>query len=140
MQRIRVLLVDDNLEFLDIAGSLLEGHDYEIVGKAENGEDGLKAAIRLQPDVVVLDVSMPGLNGFEVARRLRQQHKSGAGIVLLTFHEDVDYLRAARALGVQGYVIKRRMATDLPIAVRDAVVGRPFASPPLGSDLDPQEP
>jgi DNA-binding NarL/FixJ family response regulator len=138
MQRIRVLLVDDNLEFLDLAASLLEGHEYEIAGKAENGEEGLNAAIRLQPDVVVLDVSMPGLNGFEVARRLRQQ-KSGAGIVLLTFHEDVDYLRAARAIGVQGYVIKRRMATDLPIAVREAVAGRPYASPPLGSDADPKE-
>ncbi len=61
---------------------------------------------------------------------------TAAAIVLLTFHEDVDYWRAARALGVLGYVIKRRMATDLPIAVREALAGRPFASPPLGSELD----
>jgi DNA-binding NarL/FixJ family response regulator len=136
MQRIRVLLVDDNVEFLDVAASLLESHDYEIVGKAENGEEGLTAALGLQPDVVVLDVSMPSLNGFEVARRL-QQHKHRAGIVLLTFHEDIDYWRAARALGVLGYVIKRRMATDLPIAVREALAGRPYASPPLGSEHEP---
>jgi DNA-binding NarL/FixJ family response regulator len=135
MQQIRVLLVDDNLEFLDVAASLLESHGYEIAGKAEDGEKGLTAALDLRPDVVVLDVSMPSLNGFEVARRLRQ-HKHPAGIVLLTFHEDVDYWRAARALGVLGYVIKRRMATDLPIAVREALAGRPYASPPLGCELD----
>jgi DNA-binding NarL/FixJ family response regulator len=138
MQRIRVLLVDDNLEFLEIAGTLLEGHDCEIVGKAENGEQALRQTAALHPDVVVLDVSMPGLSGFEVAKRLRQ-NKTRSAIVLLTFHEDVDYVRAARAIGVLGYVIKRRMATDLPIAVREAIAGRTFASPPLDVDRNPVE-
>jgi DNA-binding NarL/FixJ family response regulator len=135
MQRTRVLLIDDNLEFLDVATTLLEGHDFEIVEKALDGEEGLKAALRLQPDVVVLDVSMPHMNGFEVARRLRQQ-KHPAAIVLLTFHEDVDYVHAARAVGALGYVIKRRMATDLPQAVRCVNAGRAFVSPPLDGDGD----
>jgi DNA-binding NarL/FixJ family response regulator len=130
MPRIRVLLIDDNLEFLDVATTLLEGHDFEIVAKAENGEDGLKAALSLQPDVIVLDISMPRMNGFEVARRLRH-HKQRAGIVLLTFHEDVDYVRAGRAVGAIGYVIKRQMATDLPSAVRCVHAGRTFISAPL---------
>jgi DNA-binding NarL/FixJ family response regulator len=137
MQRIRVLLIDDNVEFLDVATTLLEGHDFEIVEKALNGEEGLKAALSLQPDVVVLDISMPHMNGFEVARRLRQQ-KHRAGIVLLTFHEDVDYVHAARSVGALGYVIKRRMATDLPQAVRCVSAGRAFVSPPLDGDGDPR--
>jgi DNA-binding NarL/FixJ family response regulator len=133
MHRIRVLLVDDNLEFLDIAATLLEGHGCEIIGKAENGEQALRDTVSLHPDVVVLDVSMPGLSGFDVARRLQRDNTHSA-VVLLTFHEDVDYVRAARALGVLGYVIKRRMAADLPIAVREALAGRPFTSPPLDVD------
>ena len=137
MQRIRVLLIDDNLEFLDVATTLLEAHGFEIVDKAANGEDGLRSALSLQPDVVVLDVSMPDMNGFEVARRLRQQ-KHRAGIVLLTFHEDVDYVYAARSVGVLGYVIKRRMATDLPQAVGCVHAGRPFTSPPLDGASDPR--
>lgn len=137
MPRIRVLLIDDNLEFLDVATTLLEGHDFEIVEKALNGEEGLKAAISLQPDVVVLDISMPHMNGFEVARRLRQQ-KNRAGIVLLTFHEDVDYVHAARSVGALGYVIKRRMATDLPLAVRCVNAGHAFVSPPLDGHNDPR--
>jgi DNA-binding NarL/FixJ family response regulator len=130
MHRSRVLLVDDNLEFLEIAATLLEGNNYEIVGKALNGEEGLKATLSLDPDVVVLDISMPSLNGFEVATRLRQ-HKHRAAVVLLTFHEDVEFARAARSIGVLGYVIKRRMASDLPAAVSAALAGRAFISPPL---------
>ena len=133
MHRIRVLLVDDNLEFLDVAATLLEGQDCEIIGKAENGEQALRDTASLNPDVLVLDVSMPGVSGFEVARRL-QKNKTRSAIVLLTFHEDLDYVRAAQALGVLGYVIKRRMATDLPIAVREAAAGRLFTSPPLDVD------
>ena len=130
MHRARVLLVDDNLEFLDIAAAMLEANNFEVVNKACNGEEGLNAALRLDPDVVVLDISMPLLNGFEVARRLQQQ-KHRAALVLLTFHEDVEFVRAARSLGVLGYVIKRRMASDLPTAVSTVLAGQVFVSPPL---------
>jgi DNA-binding NarL/FixJ family response regulator len=130
MHRARVLLVDDNLEFLDIAAALLEANHFEVVNRARNGEEGLNAVLRLDPDVVVLDISMPLLNGFEVARRLRQQ-KHRAALVLLTFHEDVEFVRAARSLGVLGYVIKRRMASDLPTAVSTVLAGQVFLSPPL---------
>jgi DNA-binding NarL/FixJ family response regulator len=123
-------LVDDNLEFRNIAAALLEANNFEVVNRACNGEEGLNAALRLDPDVVVLDISMPLLNGFEVARRLRQQ-KHRAALVLLTFHEDVEFVRAAQSLGVLGYVIKRRMASDLPMAVSTVLGGRMFLSPPL---------
>src|SRR5215510_3575849 len=131
MHRARVLLVDDNREFLDIAAALLEANNFEVVNRACNGEEGLNATLRLDPDVVVLDISMPLLNGFEVARRLRQE-KHRAALVLLTFHEDVEFVRAARSLGVLGYVIKRRMASDLLMAVSTVLAGQVFLSPPLG--------
>lgn len=129
MHRSRVLLVDDNPEFIEAAATVLDGA-YEIVGTAQNGEDGLKAAQTLLPDVIVLDISMPDMTGFDVASRLRQR-KNRAAIVLLTVHEDTDFVRAARALGVLGYVIKRRIATDLATAVREVLGGRTFSSPPL---------
>jgi DNA-binding NarL/FixJ family response regulator len=133
MPRSRVLLVDDNPGFLEIAATVLEGNNYEVVAKALDGEAGLQAALSLDPDIVVLDISMPKLNGFEVASRLRhQQHR--AAVVLLTFHEDVEFVRAARAIGVRGYVIKRRMASDLPVAVSEVLAGRAFVSPPLVLD------
>ena len=130
MHRLRVLLVDDNPEFLEIAATVLEGHHYEVVGKALDGEAGLRATLSLNPDVVVLDISMPNLNGYQVASRLRD-HNHPAAVVLLTFHEDVEFVRAARAIGVRGYVIKRRMASDLPAAVAEVLAGRAFVSPPL---------
>jgi DNA-binding NarL/FixJ family response regulator len=134
MHRSRVLLVDDNPEFIETAARLLDG-TYEIVGRAQNGEDGVKAALALLPDVIVLDISMPDINGFEVASRLRQR-KNQARIVLLTVHEDIDFVRAARAIGVLGYVIKRRIAIDLPTAVHEVLEGRPFSSPPLDDVCD----
>jgi len=137
MYRSRVLLVDDNPEFLEIAATVLEGHNHEVVGKALDGEAGLHAALSLNPDVVVLDISMPNLNGYQVATRLRD-HKHRAAVVLLTFHEDVEFVRAARAIGVRGYVIKRRMASDLPTAVAEVLAGRAFVSPPL--DRDDEQP
>lgn len=137
MHQARVLLVDDNPEFLEIAATMLEGHNYTVVGKSLDGEAGLQAALRLNPDVVVLDISMPKLNGFEVAKRLRH-HQHCAAVVLLTFHEDVEFVRAARAIGVRGYVIKRRMASDLPAAVAEVLAGRMFVSPPLGLDDEQQ--
>ena len=129
MHRPRLLLIDDSREFIDAAAALLEP-EGEIVGRAHGGEEGLRLAAALNPDAVVLDVSMPDISGFEVASRLRQLNNR-ARIVMLTVHEDLELLRAARALGVLGYVLKRRIATDLPSAIRDALADRPFVSPPL---------
>jgi two-component system response regulator DesR len=129
MHRPRLLLIDDSQEFIDAAAALLK-HEADIVGRAHGGEEGLRLAAALNPDVIVLDISMPDISGFEVASRLRQRNFRPR-IVMLTVHEDLEILRAARALGVLGYVLKRRIATALPTAVRDALADRPFVSPPL---------
>ena len=123
----KVLLVDDNEVTLARAKSVLSGRCV-VVGTACNGHAALEAAATLNPDVVVLDISMPGMNGFEVAKRLRAAG-STAQLVFLTVHEEEELILAARNVGAIGYVVKSRLALDLEVGVREAHAGRPFQSP-----------
>jgi DNA-binding NarL/FixJ family response regulator len=104
--------------------------EFEVVGVVDNGKALLEAAARMQPDVVVADISMPILSGIESAQRLREAG-STAKIVFLTVHEDPDFLRAALAAGGAGYVVKSRLASDLRAAIKEALAGRLFVSPTL---------
>lgn len=101
--------------------------EYEIVGAVRDGRAALDAAAELEPDVVILDISMPELNGIEVADALRQAG-SRAKIVFLTVHEDKDFARAALATGAEGYVIKPHLATELLEALEKVLAGRSFVS------------
>lgn len=109
--------------------------EFEVVQTVGNGQALLAAAARLKPDIVVLDISMPVLDGIEAARRL-QAADSKAKLVFLTVHQDPDYVRAARAAGAQGYVVKCGLASGLLPALREALAGRSFVSPCLG--LNPE--
>jgi DNA-binding NarL/FixJ family response regulator len=93
----------------------------------EDGRTLLDAASRLNPDVCLLDISMPAMNGIETAEQLKQSG-SKAKVLFLTIHEDVDFLEAALRTGASGYVLKRRMASDLRPAIRDALAGKTFIS------------
>jgi DNA-binding NarL/FixJ family response regulator len=128
----RVLLADDHAEVLTQTGNVLAG-EFEIVGSVANGVDLVKAAMQLDPDVVVIDITMPGLDGIEAARRLK---RSGcrAKLVFLTVHEDPDYLRAALQSGGAAYVIKARLATDLIAAIHQALADQHFVSPTIVSN------
>jgi len=125
----RVLLADDHAAILAQTMNLLAG-EFEIVGSVGNGLDLIEAAARLDPDVAVLDITMPGLDGIEVARRLKRAG-CGANLVFLTVHEDPDYVRAALDAGGVAYVSKARLASDLIPAVHSAVAGQRFVSPNL---------
>jgi CheY-like chemotaxis protein len=118
----KVLLVDDNDAMLARASEVLTPACV-IAGTVRSGKAALEAAELLQPDVIVLDISMPGMTGFEVAVHLRETG-STAAIVFLTVHDDDDYLQAARAAGAVGYVVKSRLASDLLPAVHEARVRR----------------
>jgi len=99
----------------------------EVVGAVSDGPSAIRAAETLQPEVIVLDISMPGMTGLEVASRLRATG-STAALVFLTVHDDEEFLLAAKAAGGIGYVIKRRLGTDLLHAVQEAQAGRSFVS------------
>jgi DNA-binding NarL/FixJ family response regulator len=123
----RVLLVDDNEAMLKRASAVLSPHCL-IVEKVQDGQAALDAAQTLQPDVIVLDISMPGMTGLEIASRLRRSG-STAAVVFLTVHDEEDFVLAAKAAGGIGYVVKTRLVSDLVVAVHEAHAGRPFVSP-----------
>ena len=123
---VRVLLVDDSDSMIQRAAAIL-APECVIVGTANNGADALDAIGTLRPDVVVLDISMPGLSGLQVASALRHQGSSAA-VVFLTVHDDQDFVAAAQEAGGTGYVVKRRLASDLMLAVQEAHAGRSFVS------------
>ena len=123
----RVPLVDDNEAMLVRAAGVLKT-SCTIVGTATNGRAGIAAWATLRPDVIVLDVSMPGMNGFEVATSLREAG-STAALVFFTVHQGRDFVAAALAAGALGYVTKHRLSMDLEPAVREVVAGRRFVSP-----------
>jgi two-component system nitrate/nitrite response regulator NarL len=123
----RVLVADDVPEILEKVRELLRDH-CEVVGSAADGQQALSGAMTLNPDILVLDISMPILNGFEVARGLRKSN-CRATIVFLTMHEDRDYVDAAFSCGASGYVLKSRASTDLLPAIESVLQHRTFTSP-----------
>ncbi len=127
MGRIRVLLADDHEAMLDRVARLLK-KECNVVGTVTDGQQALEAAQDLKPDVLVLDISMPVMNGIETAHRLKQAG-IGTPIVFLTVNDDPDFAREAMAVGALGYVIKPRIASDLVAAIKNAHAGRSFPGP-----------
>lgn len=124
--RARVLVVDDNEEMLARSAEVLSPA-CEVVGAVRDGAAALAAVETLHPDVIVLDISMPGMTGLEVASRLKSTG-SRAAVVFLTVHDERDVIRAGTVVGGLGYVLKKRLASDLVVAVSEALAGRPFVS------------
>jgi DNA-binding NarL/FixJ family response regulator len=122
----RVLLVDDSEVMLERATATLS-NDCEVVGAVKDGPSALEAARTLRPDVIVLDISMPGMNGLEVAGRLRRAG-STVPIVFLTIHDDDELVEATQAAGGIGYVVKTLLPSDLVVAVNEACAGRRYVS------------
>jgi DNA-binding NarL/FixJ family response regulator len=125
----RVFLADDQEEVRETVALVLEG-EFQVVGTAADGRRALELAPQLAADVLVLDITMPGLNGIEVALRLREEGSS-AKVVFLTIHDDPDLVDAAMSTGAFGYVLKGLLATDLAPAIWRAIEGRTFISPSL---------
>jgi DNA-binding NarL/FixJ family response regulator len=126
MTRKRVLVADDLTPVLSTAAALLR-ESFDVVGTVSDGGAALEATLKLKPDLVVLDISMPVMSGIEVAEELKRRGNK-AKVVFLTVHEDRDILKTCRAAGGLGYVIKVLMDTDLIPAMNEAVVGRMFTS------------
>jgi len=129
LSRVSILLADDHQEFLGVVARHLAPH-FDVVRTVGNGKAMLDEAVRLEPDVVVLDISMPGLNGIEAARKLKATG-SRAKVVFLTVYADRDFVRAALGVGAVGYVLKSELASDLLTCLRHADAASPFVSPAI---------
>jgi len=127
LSKTRVLLADDNTQVLEYVREFLSANCCEVVGVVTDGEAAIVAAAQLLPDVVVLDISMPVLNGIEAAKRMLEANPS-TKIVFLTVEKDKDTCRAALELGACGFVLKPRLATDLIPAIGLAKEGGRFVS------------
>ena len=126
MGKIRVLLADDHEAILARVRAVL-GEDFDIVGAVNNGRDAVEEVQRLDPDVLVIDISMPVLDGLQAVSQLRSSNRR-TKVVFLTVHEDQDFVAAAFSAGASGYVTKSHVTTDLVPAIREALQGRTFVS------------
>jgi DNA-binding NarL/FixJ family response regulator len=132
---IRVLIADDHPVFRAGLRQVIElNADLKVVAEAENGTMALDRVREHRPDVAVLDVDMPGLDGFEVVRELRREQLP-VEVVFLTMHKDEDIFNAAMNIQVQGYVVKDSAVTDIVASVRSVFAGQPFISPVLSAFL-----
>jgi DNA-binding NarL/FixJ family response regulator len=128
MGKIRVVLADDHQQMIATVRQTLGG-EFEVVSAVEDGKQAVDAVLRLNPDALVIDISMPLLNGFQAAKQL-QAADSQAKIIFLTVYEGRDFVDAAFSAGASGYVNKGRLSSDLIPAIHEAMLGRLFISAP----------
>lgn len=133
MPKLRILLADDHLLVLEGFRRILEGQ-YELVGSVEDGRALLNTAKELQPDIVILDISMPLLNGIDAAAQLKKICPS-TKIIIVTMHADTEYVRSAFEAGAMAYVLKRSAADELEQAIRMAVTGHSYITPLITKDM-----
>ena len=125
---IRIVLADDHVLVRQGLKSLLEREGFQVVGEASDGQEALRQVESLQPDIAVMDISMPTLNGLNAAREVgRSSPKTKT--ILLTQHEEDVYVSGALEAGVRGYVLKNQVASDLLHAVQRVSSGQVYLSP-----------
>ena len=133
MKRTRVLLADDHKIILDGLRSLLES-EFEIVGTVGDGRALVSAVELLHPDVIVVDISMPLLNGIEAVRQIKKLDKR-VKVIFLTMHPDVTYAIRAFEAGASGYVLKHSASSELLTAIHEAIKGRTYVTPMIAGEL-----
>jgi DNA-binding NarL/FixJ family response regulator len=125
----RILLADDHMLLLDGLRHLLERH-YDLVGTVQDGQAVVNAAQRLQPDLVLMDVAMPVLNGLQAGQRLKAQHPA-IKLLYVSMYGDAPYVEEALRIGASGYVLKRSGWAQLSQAIETVLAGRQYISPEL---------
>ena len=133
---VRVLIVEDHLPFRRfISASLNENNNFRIIGEVSDGLEAIQKAVQLKPDLILLAIGLPTLNGIEVARQIRRAVPRSK-IIFLTTELDDAVVQEAASLGASGYVAKAMAGSDLPTALEAVISGRQFASGSLAVHFD----
>jgi DNA-binding NarL/FixJ family response regulator len=132
MKRARVLLADDHALMLDGIRNVLKTH-YTVAGTVEDGQALVEAALRLKPDLIILDITMPVLNGIDAARQIRQ-HLPDVKLLFLTMHTRPTYLQAALEAGANGFVVKSSGRKEILAAAATVLQGKLHVTPGVGGD------
>ena len=127
---VRVLIADDHALIRESFRALLERNGFEVAGEAANGQDAVRLARELKPDVALLDVSMPLLNGLDAGREIQRANKN-TRVVLLTMHAEGHRMAAAMRAGIRAYVLKSQPSQDLVLAIRAVMRRQMYLSPEL---------
>jgi DNA-binding NarL/FixJ family response regulator len=133
MKKPRILLADDHTFVLEGFQKLLEDH-CDLVGSVKDGRALIEAAVNLQPDLVILDISMPRLNGIEAAKKLKKQ-VSEVKLIFVTMHADMIYVNAAFRAGASGYLLKQSAATELMQAVQSVMNDKFYVTPLITKEV-----
>jgi DNA-binding NarL/FixJ family response regulator len=133
MKRPRVVIADDHVLVVEGLRKILE-HECEIVGTAEDGRSLVRVAAELKPDVVLMDISMPLLNGVEAARILKETVPA-TKVIFVTMHADATYVTGAFRAGASGYVLKRCASKELVFAIQEVLNGRKYVTPLIANDF-----
>src|SRR5437773_5571371 len=135
MQKITVLLADDHTLVRQGFRALLEAEpDIAIVGEAETGRQAVQRAKALRPDVVLMDIAMPLLNGLEATRQITKEVPSSKVLILSSYSDD-EYVQQLTGAGAAGYLLKQTAAADLLKAIREVRRGNPFFSPAISKQI-----
>ena len=135
MSKIKIMLVDDHAIMREGVQALLSIHDdLEIVGAASEGKEAIEKALELGPDVIIMDIAMPSMDGLEATRRIMKRNPK-TKVVVLTQHDNKQYILSAIKAGASGYVPKKALGTDLVTAIRAVCAGESFLYPTAASAL-----
>ena len=134
MRQHSVLVADDHAIVKEGLVSLLKEHDFNVVAAVEDGHALMEAARRLRPDLIVTDLSMPGLSGIEVLTRLQSEHIESK-VIVLTMHHDSELATRALRAGASGFLLKHSAGEELLNAIRQALGGRVYLTPVLTREV-----
>jgi RNA polymerase sigma factor (sigma-70 family) len=135
MKKVRILIADDHgVVRKGLRLQLEQNAEFEVVGEATDGRDAVRLAEQLTPDVVIMDIAMPSLNGIQATSQVVKKN-AAVGVIILSMHSDETYLTRALAAGAKGYLLKDSADVDLMRAVQVVAQGKPFFSPAIANTL-----